>query len=68
MASDQASARRWPSAMLAVERKEITSGIDVFFNEPGSRDADYIKKKMESQIEQFNKREKTTTQHQATHQ
>jgi len=30
MASDQASARRWPSAMLAVERKEITSGIDVF--------------------------------------
>jgi len=30
MASDQASARRWPSAMLTVERKEITSGIDVF--------------------------------------
>ena len=39
-----------------------------FLNEPDRRAADYIKKKIKTQIEQYNKKKNATTQHQTSQQ
>ena len=46
----------------------LNTGIVFFLNELGRRAADYIKNKMKAQIEQYNKKKNTRTQHQTSQQ